>query len=67
MAAVALPGEELVVQGMRDLARRIESVDSLLVSLAASRLARYGDGAHGHYNSLLRRMVSYQRAAACAK
>jgi len=28
---------------------------------------RYGDAAHSRYNSLVRRMVSYQRALACAK
>jgi hypothetical protein len=27
---------------------------------------RYGAGAHGRYNALVRRMVSFQRAAACA-
>ena len=28
--------------------------------------AHHGDGAHSRYNALLRRMVSFQRAAACA-
>jgi hypothetical protein len=27
----------------------------------------HGDGAHARYNGLLRRMVSYQRAVACAR
>ncbi len=31
------------------------------------RLAsEYGEAAHGKYNALVRRMVSFQRAAACA-
>ena len=29
--------------------------------------AEFGDGAHGRYNALIRRLVSFQRAAACAK
>ncbi len=29
--------------------------------------ARYGAAAHGRYNALVRRIVSYQRAAACAR
>jgi hypothetical protein len=27
----------------------------------------WGDAAHSHYNALIRRLVSYQRAAACAR
>jgi hypothetical protein len=27
----------------------------------------YGDGAHSRYNALVRRVVSFQRAAACVK
>jgi hypothetical protein len=31
-------------------------------------LAReYGDGAHSQYNALIRRLVSFERAAACVK
>lgn len=90
MADRMLPGEDLVDAGIRDLARGAESVESLLVSLAAPRLntlgihvpnpladpevrlyrllsAMHGDAAHGRYNALVRRMVSYQRAVACAK
>jgi hypothetical protein len=37
-----LPGGELVTKGMRDLARRIESQESLLVSIGAPRLRRLG-------------------------
>ena len=28
---------------------------------------QHGDGAHSQYNALVRRVVSFQRAAACAK
>lgn len=29
--------------------------------------AQHGDGAHSRYNALIRRLVSFTRAAACAK
>lgn len=29
--------------------------------------AQYGAGAHARYNALVRRLVSFQRAAACAR
>jgi hypothetical protein len=90
MTTAGLPGEELIEAGLRDLAHGTESVESLLVSIAASRLralgvhvpapianpeltlysrlaAVHGEAAHARYNALLRRLVSYQRAAACAK
>lgn len=35
--------------------------------LYASLAEQYGDGAHSRYNALIRRLVSFQRAAACAK
>lgn len=38
----ALPGAELVEQGLRDLAARSETPESLLVSMAASRLRATG-------------------------
>jgi hypothetical protein len=41
-AACALPGGELVDTGLADLAAGVESVGSLLVSLAAPRLQREG-------------------------
>jgi hypothetical protein len=86
---IRLPGEELVIRGMEDLARGVESVEALLVSIGAPRLARAGypveaplpspelrlyellaerdpDGAHSAYNALLRRLVSFERAAECA-
>jgi hypothetical protein len=28
---------------------------------------QHGDGAHARYNAMVRRMVSYQRAVACAR
>jgi hypothetical protein len=90
MNGPVLPGEDLVDRGVRDLTRGIESVESLLVSLAGERLralgvpvpetfadaelrlynllsAEHGDAAHGRYNALVRRLVSFQRAIACAK
>jgi hypothetical protein len=89
MASPALPGAELISQGLEDLARGAETVEALLVSIVAPRLRllgysigegfpepelrlyrhlaeRYGDGAHSRYNALIRRIVSFQRAAACA-
>jgi hydroxymethylglutaryl-CoA reductase len=85
-----LPGAELVEQGVRDLERGVETVESLLVSIGAPRLralglavaapidetelrlyrrlaAEHGAAAHSRYNALVRRLVSYQRAATCAK
>jgi len=37
-----LPGEELVTKGLADLAAGIESIEALLVSIGASRLAALG-------------------------
>ena len=85
----ALPGGDLIDDGLRDLAGGIESVPALLVSIGAPRLARlglrapnpwpspemrlyrqleqqFGDGAHSRYNALVRRLVSFERALACA-
>lgn len=84
-----LPGAEVVEPGLQDLARGAETIEALLVSIAAPRLrnlgfivaspvadaelklyrllsAQHGNAAHGKYNALVRRMVSFQRAAACA-
>ena len=84
-----LPGADLVEQGIRDLSVERESVEALLVSIAAPRLSALGralpptlpdaelrlyellaredeDSAHGRYNALVRRLVSYERAAECA-
>jgi len=38
----ALPGEELITAGIRDLERGVESPASLLVSIGAPRLRRLG-------------------------
>lgn len=84
-----LPGAEIVREGLADLARGVESVPALLVSIGAPRLRRIGltipktfptpekrlyalleatgaDSAHSRYNALIRRLVSYERAAECA-
>jgi hypothetical protein len=82
-----LPGEDLVTQGLADLAENRTTDSSLLVLIAAPRLRRLGidvpdrpspepcehllyarleerlgTAAHSHYNSLIRRIVSYARA-----
>lgn len=86
---LALPGAELVEQGLADLERGLETVPALLVSIGAPRLAAVGiaifsplprpehrlyerlwaedpDSAHSRYNALIRRLVSFERAAECA-
>jgi hypothetical protein len=85
----ALPGADLVRQGVADLEAGRESAEALLVSIGAPRLQSLGielsapitspehklylliarekgDGAHSAYNALIRRLVSFERAAACA-
>ena len=82
-----LPGQELVEQGLGDLARNHMTDLALLVLIAAPRLKRLGvdvpeadftrpyehllfarlderlgTAAHSYYNSLIRRIVSYERA-----
>lgn len=82
----SLPGHELVLKGIDDLARGVESDEALLVSIGAPRLQRAGievpeplpspehrlygrlaaedaDAAHSRYNALVRRLVSFERAA----
>lgn len=89
VAYETLPGGDVIEQGLADLARGIESVPGLLVSIGAPRLRRLGvgvpapiadpelrlyqllassdpDSAHGRYNALVRRLVSFERSAACA-
>ena len=84
----ALPGADLIREGLRDLAHGVESVPALLVLIGAPRLRRlgfdvadtpyfpedrlyaqlaavHGDGAHSQYNALIRRLVSFERAAEC--
>ena len=84
-----LPGADLVLAGLTDLERGVESIPSLLVQIGAPRLRQlgfevplsalpspemrlyevlsieHGDGAHSQYNALIRRLVSFERAAAC--
>jgi hypothetical protein len=86
----ALPGHDLIEQGVADLAVRTETVPALLVAIGAPRLKRIGisvpdhlipqpeialylklqesdpDSAHSRYNSLIRTLVSFERAAECA-
>jgi hypothetical protein len=82
-----LPGGDLVERGLADLEQGVETPESLLVSIGASRLSRLGfqlaapipapehrlyellaaedaDAAHSRYNALVRRLVSFERAAA---
>ena len=85
-----LPGAELVLPGIEDLRRGVESVPALLVAIGRPRLSRldldlppdryadpehrlyallaaaHGDAAHSQYNSLLRRLQSFEQAAECA-
>ena len=86
--SLAVPGAELIEDGLADLRQRRETVASLLVSIAATRLRAAGcaiaepfadpehrlyallaeedpDSAHGRYNALVRRLVSYARALEC--
>jgi hypothetical protein len=85
-----LPGADLIQKGVDDLEHGLESVEALLVSVGAPRLARLGidvsspfpsaehrlyellrrddpDAAHSRYNALIRRLVSFERAAECAR
>jgi hypothetical protein len=86
MELTSLPGHELVLKGVDDLAQGIDSQEALLVSIGAPRLRQAGievpeplaspehrlygllaaedsDAAHGRYNALVRRLVSFERAA----
>ncbi len=87
----ALPGADLIRDGLRDLASGVESIPSLLVLIGAPRLRRIGfdvpadtpyypedrlyaklaeedsDSAHSRYNALIRKLVSFERAAECVK
>lgn len=90
MRHAAFPGEDLVRKGLDDLARGVESIPALLVSIGAPRLSRLGfevpdpiptperrlyallheadpPTAHSRYNALVRRLVSFERAAECAR
>lgn len=85
----ALPGEDLIEAGVRDLREQRETVPALLVAIGSPRLRRLGiqlpdslpenpehrlyellakdepDSAHSRYNALIRRLVSFERAAEC--
>ena len=85
----ALPGEDLIEEGVKDLREQRESIAALLVAIGAPRLRHLGielpdtlpdnpehrlydllakddsDSAHSRYNALIRRLVSYERAAEC--
>lgn len=37
------------------------------LNLYRALVVQFGDGAHGRYNALVRLLVSFQRAAACAR
>ena len=83
------PGQDLIEEGLNDLAAGRETVASLLVEVGGPRLRRLGfavpassgespehrlykllaaedsDAAHSRYNALIRRLVSFERAAEC--
>lgn len=87
----ALPGSELIEEGLRDLGRGVHSASALLVLIGAPRLRELGievppsavaspehalydllaredeDSAHSRYNALVRRLVSFERAAAAIR
>ncbi len=85
----ALPGNDLIQAGVRDLQAGRETIAALLVAVGAPRLLTLGlelpdnlppnpehrlyellaktdsDSAHTRYNALIRRLVSFERAAEC--
>jgi len=87
----ALPGGELIVEGLADLHAGRESAASLLVEIGRTNLLRLGFDvpeprgaspehrlylrlagedprrAHSRYNALVRRLVSFERAARCVR
>jgi hypothetical protein len=86
----ALPGADLIRDGIADLSGGVLSVPALVVAIGAPRLRALGvavpeapprpehllyellardnpDGAHAQYNGLVRRLVSFERALACAR
>lgn len=91
MDFTALPGGDLVAQGLDDLSDGRETVPALLVLVGAPRLRTIGiavpttaitlpehrlyqllaasdqDSAHSRYNALIRRLVSFERAAECVR
>ena len=90
MQPPALPGEDLITGGLKDLEAGRPTVAALLVSIGAPRLRCLGiviprsmlhpehrlydllqqaepDAGHTRYNALVRRLVSFERALACAR
>jgi len=87
----ALPGGDLIDEGIRDLRAQRETIAALLVAIGSPRLRRLGfelpdllpedpehrlydllaqdepDSAHSRYNALIRRLVSFERAAECVQ
>ena len=87
----ALPGEDLIEEGLQDLRDGRETIAALLVAIGAPRLRTLGidlpdllprnpehrlydllaeadqDSAHSRYNSFIRRLVSFERAAECVR
>lgn len=85
----ALPGGDLIDEGLTDLRAGRETIAALLVAIGSPRLGRLGielpdalpkdpehrlyqllsqegsDSAHSRYNALIRRLVSFERAAEC--
>jgi hypothetical protein len=85
----ALPGGDLIDEGVTDLREGRETIAALLVAIGSPRLSRLGvelpdslpedpehrlyallardepDSAHSRYNALIRRLVSFERAAEC--
>ena len=86
----AIPGGDLIDEGVTDLREGRETIAALLVAIGSPRLRRVGvelpdslpadpehrlydllakdepDSAHSRYNALIRRLVSFERAAECA-
>ena len=86
----ALPGADLIRDGLRDLANGVESIPAMLVLAGGPRLRSLGFdvpdvpympehrlyellaaedpyAAHSRYNALIRRLVSFERAAECVR
>jgi hypothetical protein len=81
MDAPTLPGEELVTHGRRTIEALLVSIGTHRLRALGLPVAdpipdperslydllseESGDGAHSRYNALVRRLVSYERAAEC--
>jgi len=87
----ALPGWDLVAEGLIDLQNGKKTIPALLVAIGAPKLRQIGfdlptfnitlpehslydllaeedsDSAHSKYNALIRKLVSFERAASCVK